>query len=222
MSVGSLVEILSADDLAAALASANRGVLRDALRSTRLLDAFRAGRLRAEQARRAVGRIVDAARAELADITRTLVSGASTLSRWFGRMVDHVIPAHLAAALALLGTPEPPPADAEEMRALVNDQGRLLGRFATAIRLGAQALDGTAVGRAMLYGAAAWGTAEAVVRGRTRRDGYREERRVLDEASKHCLTCPDQAEKGWVPIGTLLPIGQSECGANCRCWFEYR
>lgn len=48
-----------------------------------------------------------------------------------------------------------------------------------------------------------------------------EERRILTPGDS-CATCIEEAGKGWVPVGTLKPIGQSECGRRCRCNFEYR
>lgn len=34
--------------------------------------------------------------------------------------------------------------------------------------------------------------------------------------------CVDYALSGWQPIGTLPPIGDSQCGQNCECRFEFR
>lgn len=48
-----------------------------------------------------------------------------------------------------------------------------------------------------------------------------EERRIL-KPGDNCKTCVEEADKGWVPINTLNPIGQSECGRRCRCEFQYR
>lgn len=36
-----------------------------------------------------------------------------------------------------------------------------------------------------------------------------------------CEDCEAEEAKGWVPMGTLKPIGESRCGRRCRCVFEY-
>ena len=46
------------------------------------------------------------------------------------------------------------------------------------------------------------------------------ERRVLGEA-EHCIDCVEYASLSWQPVGTLPPIGDSRCGHNCLCHFEY-
>ncbi len=51
---------------------------------------------------------------------------------------------------------------------------------------------------------------------------FKFERRVLGHPkTHHCHDCPPLAEMGWVPIGTLPDIGDSECGGLCLCHFEY-
>lgn len=52
--------------------------------------------------------------------------------------------------------------------------------------------------------------------------GFRQERRIL-QAQESCPDCVDYAARGWVPVGSLPEPGQqSVCGANCRCYKEYR
>lgn len=46
------------------------------------------------------------------------------------------------------------------------------------------------------------------------------ERRVLGSA-EHCPDCVEYAQMGWQPVGTLPPIGDSQCGQNCKCSFEF-
>lgn len=49
-----------------------------------------------------------------------------------------------------------------------------------------------------------------------------EERRVLG-AAEHCEDCIALASEGWVPAGTLPPIGvDTRCGDSCRCTIETR
>jgi hypothetical protein len=38
----------------------------------------------------------------------------------------------------------------------------------------------------------------------------------------HCDDCPPLAAQGWQPLGTLPDIGDTECGGQCHCHFEYQ
>ena len=55
--------------------------------------------------------------------------------------------------------------------------------------------------------------------------GYTEYRNVLGLAEKHCDgagSCLGESSRGWVAIGSLIPIGARTCGGNCLCSYEYR
>ena len=83
------------------------------------------------------------------------------------------------------------------------------------------------VARSEEYGGSAWGNAINARRDKMiRLGGFTEERRVhAKPLSEHdaCGTCQEASARGWVPIGTLPPIGDSEClGIHCDCWFQYR
>lgn len=47
------------------------------------------------------------------------------------------------------------------------------------------------------------------------------ERRVLNSALENCVDCQEYAAMSWQPIGSLPVIGDSRCGHNCGCVFEY-
>jgi hypothetical protein len=51
--------------------------------------------------------------------------------------------------------------------------------------------------------------------------GMSEERNLLHPA-EHCDECLAMTDMGWVPLGTLVPIGERECVGNDRCTMEYR
>ncbi len=54
------------------------------------------------------------------------------------------------------------------------------------------------------------------------RPAFKYERRVLGHPkTHHCHDCPPLAAMGWVPLGTLPDIGDSECDGLCLCHFEY-
>lgn len=51
--------------------------------------------------------------------------------------------------------------------------------------------------------------------------GFTEERNMLHPA-EHCEDCIEMAALGWVPRGTLIPLGDRECGWNDKCDILYR
>ena len=57
---------------------------------------------------------------------------------------------------------------------------------------------------------------------REKQAGTNEARRFLEPDAEHCQDCFDAAAEGWVPIEEVLPIGQTQCGARCRCTIETR
>lgn len=105
--------------------------------------------------------------------------------------------------------------------------GRQLGFFENLVaqlQSGKQRKDGSLLTRLALYGNAGWSTFENGTRDLLQEDGQggpTEERRVLANV-EHCVDCVEYAALGWQPVGTLPPIGDSVCRANCKCHFEYR
>jgi len=125
----------------------------------------------------------------------------------------------LAGALALAD-----PLGAPEITAVnVAHQGQVqfLDQRAAAIIDGSQPLDGTLPARAAQYGSAAWGIAEDTKRVRMAAMGMLWEYSELELEAHHCDECLTENERGWQPIGTLVPIGERECKSGCRCWFRY-
>ena len=100
-------------------------------------------------------------------------------------------------------------------------QYRYLDNFAADIANGRQPLDGRLMTRARMYGEAARGSHEEMVRRMSGLIGLNEERRVLGIAD-HCPGCLEQADLDWQPYGTLPPIGSQDCLTHCKCHFEYR
>ena len=77
--------------------------------------------------------------------------------------------------------------------------------------------------RAESYADSTWQGAQRVDRAAIIAAGIeRWERRVVGHPkTEHCTDCPPLAAMGWQPIGTLPPIGDSECGHLCLCHFVY-
>ena len=78
------------------------------------------------------------------------------------------------------------------------------------------------VARAESYGNAPW-QAQNIIRGKGQPPGTLEARfHFRREKHAECQTCIGETERGWVPAGTLLPIGDSECLGNCDCFFAFK
>jgi hypothetical protein len=169
-------------------------------------------------AQRAVG-------ARVATLTVGLRTGAVGLAEWELGMRAAIKDVHLyAGAVSAGGWDRLGAAEYGRIGAAVREQYGFLSRWAADLASGAAPLDGRADSRAQLY--VEHGRtyqreaelAEARVRGAT------EYRSVLGDA-EHCAECVRESRKGddgWVPMGSLVPIGQRTCRARCKCWYEYR
>jgi hypothetical protein len=167
----------------------------------------------------ALHRIVDGAADAMGSLGARLVNGSLGLADWFLASLDQVVVRHFAGLLALTPAAIPNPAAIDAIEPMIDRQAGFLARFRRQLAAG---LDRTKalISRARLYGEAIWAgvmnaTRAAEVELRAR------ERRVLDDGSRHCATCPALAALGWQPAGTLPEIGASECGQFCRCYFAY-
>lgn len=127
----------------------------------------------------------------------------------------------VAGAFAVGGWARVGIAQADIEAHLLSELGYLDG-FADDLAAGRIPRDGRFVRRAMLYGAAGWGLYMALRGREARRRGYDEERSNLDPGAEHCAGCVAEADKGWQPIGSLVPIGDRQCRSNCRCHLQYR
>lgn len=173
--------------------------------------------------RDALESVIDVARDRMHDLTQSLIDSQISLAEWEAGMLEQIKLAHTASAAASRGGwAQMSQADWGAAGRMIRDQYDYLRNFAEQIASGEQALNGTALVRADLYGEAARGTFEQMRRRYEKlMNGMTEERRVLGEAD-HCDGCLDQAEQGWQPIGTLDPIGAEECVTRCHCTFHYR
>lgn len=76
------------------------------------------------------------------------------------------------------------------------------------------------------YGNSVWQGAQQANRVSSRKTGnFVKERRILgNPATGHCLDCPpiSYSQTGWVDVGTLPDIGDTECNGKCLCHFEYQ
>jgi len=181
------------------------------------------GRLvREADVRAALDRTIAAADDRLGALADALRSRTIPVREWERRMREVVKDAHLRATMAGRGgVLQLTAADYGRVGAECRRQYALLRRFRRAIEQGEQPLDGRFLRRMRMYADAARRTYHDVEAREKVRRGYGEYRNVLG-AADHCGGCLAATARGWVPVGTLPPIGSRTCLASCRCSFAYR
>lgn len=165
--------------------------------------------------------IADGASARMAALSQAMLDGNLSLAEWQAGMMRTIKLSQLATATiahggqAQMGFPE----YGASGRA-IRDQYDYLRGFAADIASGRQPLTGGLTARARQYGQAARVAFEREYGRDQMTRGYRFERNILG-ASEHCSLCPELSARGWVPIGSLPPIGSRPCRAQDRCRLAY-
>lgn len=155
-------------------------------------------------------------------ITERLRAGEISVKDWQLQMVPEMRSAHLAAhALAKGGWAQMSPADFGRVGQRLRGEYRFLAGFADQVLDGRQRLDGTLARRAQMYIESARSGYHEQERREKQLRGATEERNLL-APSDHCPGCLDADAMGWVPIGTLPPVGSRDCRSRCRCRVAYR
>jgi hypothetical protein len=188
-----------------------------------------------------------AARAALeqrADNAR-LLAGQMPLAAWQEAFINRVVALHVAAAAVGAGganqltvrtlarSAEEIPADVSAVKTLGDFIAFHVGRaVAFAADIGNRATNADTPGkinaRTDMYNAAAVGAFALGQRDAAAAADFTFERNVLT-AAEHCTPragsdvpdCPGETARGWVPLGSLAPIGGRVCGPNCKCFFEF-
>lgn len=173
--------------------------------------------------KRALESVIKAANKDMQRLSTQLNNKQITIRDWQDGMKNLIKISHTAAACAARGGwAQMSRSDWGAVGNLIKIQNRYLRDFAKDVRRKKQPLGKGLSRRAKMYADAARATFEA-----TRRryeelmNGKTKERRILG-AADHCKDCVAEARKGWKPIGTLRPIGDSICLTNCHCKFEYK
>jgi hypothetical protein len=149
-------------------------------------------------------------------------SRRSAVTSWAARVGRYLRELFVAGSLALLGPANLTDVELASLSVSHANQVAYLDNFATDILDGSQPLDGTLPARAAMYGSAAWGIAQNTSDLAAVRLGFTSHRRILGSNENHCEDCVEEADKGWRPVGTLRPIGDSICGSRCDCHFIHR
>lgn len=170
----------------------------------------------------ALNSAVKAAARDMHALTQQLREGTLAIQDWQAAMMQAVKDSQLAsAALAKGGFAQMTQADYGRVGQSVRAQYGYLQTFAQQLADGSIALDGRVPRRAELYVEAARGMFDKQQRADMRRRGMTEERNILN-ATESCDGCLDATALGWVPIGTLPPVGTRTCLSRCACSVIFR
>jgi hypothetical protein len=174
-----------------------------------------------ERVRAVIDSIADQASARMAAASERLMAGELSLASWQAEGQAIIKTSMLAASVLAHG-------GAEQMTfshygstgRAIRDQYDYLRGFADDIASGRQPLNGGLTARAGQYGQAARVAYEREYGRDQQARGYQFERNVL-HAAEHCAVCVSESGRGWVPIGSLIPIGGRICRSNDHCTIAY-
>jgi hypothetical protein len=161
--------------------------------------------------------------------TQQLIAG-TILAVWYSRMRDLLKALYKTVWLVSIGGFL---FDDDTQRnlfyAFILSQFGYLDNFAQQIESGEQPLNGLTVERAGMYGLHGWAEYQNIGLERAPEEGYTEARRILApiEYERHCHEgdrpgCVEEADKGWMPISQMVPLGQCSCYSRCMCDVEFR
>ena len=161
----------------------------------------------------------------LAKIAQSLQSGRITPDQFRTQVVSVIREMHLGAAiLGVGGAGNLSSYHLSLVNQAVNRQVQFLDRFVEQIRsrLGNdQPITSADVARTKQYASAVRSTAVQARRQLMLNEFPQGRERRRTNPAEHCPDCLEYESEGWQAVGTLPPIGDSQCGDNCKCTFEY-
>lgn len=164
--------------------------------------------------------VIRQATANMRSLTERLAAGDLSIAQWQAQMAVEIKTVHLvAASVGRGGWRQMSQADYGWVGQRIRGQYAYLKGFAEQIGTGQQPLGAQAEARAELYGNASRATQREMERRIGAQMGDAWEQNVLGIADS-CNGCLDATDQGWVPIGTLPPIGTRDCQVNCHCVIE--
>ena len=163
---------------------------------------------------------------------------AAHARRFFGRMKVYIRESIVAGVMALAGNRPITGGELSDIDRAVAVQEAYLGKFEgkfiqvpPALRpektheiivIAPPMTVAQFIANAEMYGAAPWAAGNNIHRAYEARQGiYSMERRILG-TENNCSECPEIADLGWQPLGSLPDIGTQECKINCRCRFQFK
>lgn len=168
-----------------------------------------------------VGSLTDATTNEMIALVEAVYRGQITVERFEISFAAAIKDGHLASGMyGAAGRDNVTRAMWGEMGSRIKAEYQYLHDFATGIADGSIS-KAEALRRAAMYGNDIHGSYADTIRAVATDQGLTEERRIPTSA-KPCPDCAGEALKGWQPIGSLRQIGDSQCGSNCGCSYEFR
>jgi hypothetical protein len=179
--------------------------------------------IKREVVRRALDTALDRSRNEVQRLSRALVNGNMSIAEWQLSTAKEIKSMHLASAsLAKGGWAQMGPREFGKVGNTLRNEYGYLAKFGEQVKSGEQKLDGSLISRANLYAQGSRGTYHAIEAQGMLAEGKEQCRNVLGGSDHNCQGCLDETAKGWQMVGEMIPIGERECMANCRCSVEYR
>lgn len=172
-----------------------------------------------------IDRAAETLQQNLERIAREHKDGKINLSEWVIQTGEELRNAHRAVTMiAMGGKNNMTPGDWGFVGSVVRRELAYLNGFANTIenRPPNTQLTEAFVSRAKSYGAAIYETYEKAKRRRIIRELQAElEENVLEPGAEHCAGCLEASAQGIVPVGTLVAVGDRDCGSKCRCRIRY-
>ena len=162
----------------------------------------------------------------LDQLAAALQAGTITLSEWESQMRD-IIKFELTAAMELAkgGRENITQSDWGYLGSQAKEQYANLSAFADDIANdpGTWLKGGRLKQRMDLYGQLGYAALEDDLNREHQKNGFTEERNVLEQRDEgNCGGCLEETARGWVEIGSLVPVGERDCCTNDRCSIKYR
>jgi hypothetical protein len=174
------------------------------------------------QVRNAIDSALDNAARRMRQQTQLMRERKISVRRWELDMKREIKNIHLySAASARGGWAELTQSELGRVGYIVGEQYGYLERFARDLRTGKIPRDGRVLGRADMYAQAGRRTYHVTDERLHLARGYKQER-SFTTADESCSSCIAEQGRGFVPIGSLVPIGQRTCLARCKCYIEYK
>jgi hypothetical protein len=154
-------------------------------------------------------------------LAEELRGGVISLQTWRSEMRAMVKSVHIySAAMAKGGFAQMTATDYGRVGAIVRSEYGFLENFAAKIADGRLPLDGRLTQYAAQYAQAGRKTYHQTERAVMKAAGKTMEFNILHPA-EHCGGCLAETGRGYVPIGSLVPVGDRQCRRNCRCTLGY-
>jgi hypothetical protein len=172
--------------------------------------------------RAAVDTVIRVEAVKLKALAFKLNKGEINFAEWQLQSMAQIKALHVSMGLAANGgLKNASQSDLGYIGSLVKEQYKFFRNMVKDIRQGKQSLDGSLLARVGLYAQASRGTYEKAVERAAKSAGATESKSELGVAD-HCAQCVSEASRGWVAIGSLIPIGERTCLQNCHCMIVYR